>query len=857
MDAFWSHEPDDVFRELGATGDGLSSAEAAARLRRFGPNALRARKRLTRAGVLLGQFKSPLVLLLLGAAILSMVLGDVTDAVIILAIVIGSALLSFFQEYSAGDAVRKLMALVQTRANVARDGKTGSVPLEEVVPGDVVLLAAGSIVPGDGLLLADDNLFVNEAALTGESFPVEKEPGAVAADTALAQRHNTLFSGTNVVSGTGRMVVVQTGRETEFGRIAERLQLRPPETEFERGIRRFGYLLIEFTGVLTLAVFAINVLLKRPPLDSFLFALALAVGLTPQLLPAIISVNLARGAREMARVKVIVKRLASIENFGSMSVLCSDKTGTLTEGVVHVHGAYHPDGTDSPEALRFAELNASLQAGFPNPIDEALVTASPPDLKAEVELADELPYDFLRKRLSIVVRDHGQTRLITKGALEPVLQVCAHVRLPDGSDVPVEQARAQIMAQFATYGQQGLRVLGVAVREMAEAPKRLTALDEADMVFVGFLVLEDPLRPDIVQTVRELRDLGIALKMITGDNRLVAAHAAAEVGLNADRILTGPDLRHLTDDALVHQVAQVDVFAEVEPNQKERLIMAFRKAGFVVGYIGDGINDGAALHTADVSISVASAVDVAKEAADLVMLESGLGVLVGGVREGRRTFANTLKYVFMASSANFGNMFSMAGASLLMPFLPLLPKQILLMNLMTDLPEMTIAADNVDLEQVAQPRRWDVGLLRRFMLIFGPLSSIFDYMTFGALWLMTKEMHGSSLHAATFRTGWFMESIISAAMIVLVIRSQRPFFRSQPARPLVWATLAVVAATLALPYTPLARPLGFQPLPLGMVAAMLGIVVLYILAAEMVKRRFYWTGGTNRKAQTADIRPQT
>jgi len=847
MDAFWSHPPEDVFRELGTGPEGLSSAEAAARVRRFGPNALRARKRLTRWAVLLGQFKSPLVLLLLGAAILSMWLGDRIDAAIIMAIVVGSALLSFHQEYGAGNAVEKLLALVQTKATVLRDGQSQSVPLEAVVPGDVVLLAAGSIVPGDGLILEDETLFVNEAALTGESFPVEKEPGLVPAEAGLSRRANSVFSGTNVVSGTGKVLVVQTGRSTEFGQIAERLQLRAPETEFERGIRRFGYLLIEFTGVLTLVVFAANVLLKRPPLDSFLFALALAVGLTPQLLPAIISVNLARGAREMARAKVIVKRLAAIENFGSMDVLCSDKTGTLTDGTVHVRGAYRPDGTESVEALRLAQLNAALQAGFPNPIDEALVRDAPGDLKAGVTILGELPYDFLRKRLSVLVREGGQARLITKGALEPVLQVCSRARLSDGAEGPIEDSRERILSQFAEYGRQGLRVLGVAVGEMAEAPRHVTIEHETDMVFAGLLVLEDPLRPDIVETVRELRDLGIALKIITGDSRLVAAHVAAEVGLNADRVLAGPEFRRMTDQALMQRVTEVDVFAEVEPNQKERLVLALKKAGFVVGYIGDGINDGAALHTADVSISVASAVDVAKEAADLVMLESGLEVLVRGVQDGRRTFANTLKYVFMASSANFGNMFSMAGASLILPFLPLLPKQILLVNLLTDLPEMTIAADFVDPELVAGPRRWDVGFLRRFMLVFGPLSSVFDYMTFGALWLMTKHLHESF-----FQTGWFIESIISASMIVLVIRSRRPFFRSRPARPLVWATAAVGLVTLALPYTPAAKLMGFQPLPWGILAAMLGIVALYVVAAEGVKRWFY--ARTDLGSETRDGR---
>jgi len=832
MEAFWSQPQEVALRQLEARPEGLTSAEAAERLRQYGPNALRARKRVTAWGLFFGQFRSPIVLLLLFAAGLSWAVQDRTDALIVLGIVLASALLSFSQEYSAGNAVEKLLALVQTQVTVRRDGQDQLVPVEAVVPGDLVVLSAGTLVPGDGLLLAAQNLFVNEAVLTGETFPVEKEPGLSPEDAGLAQRHNALFSGTHVVSGTGRLLVVHTGRETEFGQIAQRLQLRPPETEFERGIRRFGYLLIEFTLMLTLGVFAINVALHRPWLDSFLFALALAVGLTPQLLPAIISVNLARGAREMARVQVIVKRLAAIENFGSMNVLCSDKTGTLTEGTVHVHGAFDPQGAPAPEVLRLAQLNAAFQTGFTNPIDEALLRDSPPDLTRDVVLLDELPYDFVRKRLSVLVRDGEQTVLITKGALEPLLAVCSRVRRADGSEEPLAAAREASLAEFARYSRQGLRVLGVAGRWVETAPTRLRAQDEADMVFVGFLVLDDPLRADIVQTVNELRESGVRLKMITGDNRLVAAYTGEHVGLSAAGILTGQELRHLSDEALLHRVTRADIFAEVEPNQKERLILALKRAGFVVGYIGDGINDGAALHAADVSIAVASAVDVAKEAADLIMLEAGLEVLARGVQEGRRTFANTLKYVFMASSANFGNMFSMAAASALLKFLPLLPKQVLLTNLLTDLPEMAIATDRVDPELVQQPRRWDVGFLRRFMLVFGPLSSVFDFMTFGVLLSMQAP-------PALFRTGWFTESVVSATLIVLVVRTRRPFLQSRPGPALAWATLGVVLATLLLPYTPLAAPLGFARLPGDVLLAMLGIVALYVVSAEAVKHWFY------------------
>jgi len=832
MAAFWSQPAEALFSELDSRPGGLTSAEAGVRLRQHGPNSIRANKRRGLVSEFLGQFKSSIVLLLLFAAALSWALGDRTDSLIIFGIILASAVLSFLQEHSAGDAVQKLLALVQTRVTVLRDGSPQSVPLEAVVPGDVVALSAGSVVPGDGALVEAQNLFVDEAPLTGETFPVEKRPGVCGEDAPLAQRQNTVFSGTHVVSGTGTVLVAKTARETEFGAIAQRLQAAPPETEFERGIRHFGFLLIEFTLILTMGVFAVNVFFHRPVLESLLFALALAVGLTPQLLPAIISVNLARGAQEMARAKVIVKRLASIENFGSMNVLCSDKTGTLTQGVVRVHAAYGHTGADDPEVLRLARVNAAFQSGFTNPIDAALLEGRPADLTAGLTLLGELPYDFLRKRLTVLVSDAEGPQLITKGALEPVLEVCSRVHGADHAETPLDAVRETVLAEFAAYSAQGLRVLGVAVRRLETAPSALAAPDETDMAFVGFLVLEDPLRTDIAQTVRELLDLGVSLKMITGDNRLVAASVAKQVGLSGDHVLTGPELRKMSDSALRSHVLNVDVFAEIEPNQKERLIMACKRAGFVVGYAGDGINDGAALHVADVGISVANAVDVAKDAADMVMLEQGLEVLVSGVREGRKTFANTMKYVFMASSANFGNMFSMAGASLILPFLPLLPKQILLMNLLTDLPEMTIAGDTVDREQVEQPRRWDLAFVRRFMLIFGPLSSVFDFMTFGVLMLMGVSQD-------LLRTGWFTESIVSAALIVLVVRTRRPFFQSKPSRPLTWSTIGVVVAVPLIPLTPLGPPLGLVVMPWPVLLGIFGVATLYVLSAEAVKHWFY------------------
>ncbi|MGE5139402.1 MAG: magnesium-translocating P-type ATPase [Rudaea sp.] len=829
--SFWSISPEQLLEQLGTTQQGLSAEEARRRLQALGANVLHPQKRAGTVSLLIAQFNSPLILLLLAAAALSLFLGDPTDAIIILVIVLASGLLSFFQEHDAADAVAHLLALVKIRALVRREGVETEIPIEEVVPGDIVLLHAGDTIPGDSRLLESRDLYIDSAALTGETFPVEQSPGIVPADMPLARRTNTLYLGTHVVSGTGSAVVVRTGRATEFGKVAERLQAREPETSFERGVRRFGFLLLEITLLLVIAITVINVYLRRPVLDSLLFALALAVGLTPQLLPAIISINLARGARKMADARVIVKRLASIENFGSMNVLCSDKTGTLTEGRVQVQSALDPRGRPSEKVLLYGYLNACFESGFANPIDEAIRAYQSFDLSAYKKV-DEVPYDFIRKRLSILVAADGKRILISKGALTNILDVSAFAENADGTRVEAAGVRDEIMIRFRELSEQGLRTLGVAYREMATA-EPVTAEAEKEMTFLGFVTLSDTIKPHVGETIRELLRLGISLKIITGDNRLVAATISRQVGLGNVQVLTGPEIREMSSEALTERAAGVHVFAEVEPNQKERILLALRAAGNVVGYLGDGINDGSALHAADVGISVDSAVDVAKEAADIVLLEQDLGVLLEGVRQGRITFANTIKYVFMATSANFGNMFSMAGASLFLPFLPLLPKQVLLTNLLTDFPETTIATDSVDPELVDQPRRWDLRFIRNFMIVFGLTSSIFDYVTFGVLlWLLRASPD-------QFRTAWFVESVISASLIVLVIRTRRPFFRSRPGQQLLIATLLVIGVTLLLPLTPLAGPLGFVlPSPLFLVA-LVAILSAYVTTAEVAKRVFY------------------
>ncbi len=828
---FWSLEAADLLREMESGPDGLAVPEAVRRLERFGPNRLAEKRRASDLGLLLGQFKSPIILILLFAAGLSFALHDRADALIILFIILVSGLLGFWQERGAAHAVETLLAMVQNKGTVLRDGSSREIPFSEVVPGDIVLLAAGSSIPGDCRILESRDLFVDEAALTGETYPVEKSGGLIPADTPLGGRTNCLFMGTHVVSGTARAVVVRTGRATEFGRISDRLALRPQETEFERGVRRFGYLLMEVTLIMLIAIFAVNVYLHRPPLDSFMFALALAVGLTPQLLPAIISVNLAHGARRMAGDKVIVKRLASIENLGSMNVLCSDKTGTLTEGVVRLYRALDVTGAESERVLLHAYLNASFETGFANPIDEAIRSYRRFELEGYEKL-DESPYDFVRKRLSILVSHQDRRLMITKGALANVLDVCSTAEAPDGTMIPIDSARPELDRLFRQFSTAGCRVLGLAMRQL-EGATQLRAELESEMSLLGLLVFHDPPKPEVGDTIRELAGLGVALKIITGDNRLVADSVGRSVGLADPRVLTGPELRHMSDEALMRQAGRTEIFAEVEPNQKERILLALKKQGNVVGYMGDGINDASALHAADVSISVEGGVDVAKEAADIVLLERDLRAVARGVRDGRKTFANTLKYVFMATSANFGNMFSMAGASLFLPFLPLLPEQILLTNLLTDFPEMTIATDSVDPETVDRPRRWNLRFIRRFMLVFGILSSIFDYLTFGVLLFLLGA------NTEQFRTGWFLESVVSASLVVLVIRSRRPFYRSRPGTSLMLATAAIAVATILLPFTPLAAYLHFVPLPLNYLGLLAAVVAAYIAGADLVKRYFY------------------
>jgi Mg2+-importing ATPase len=827
-EAFWHVPSLDMVQKLNTSFDGLTDKEAETRLQHYGFNSLKKQKRSGGFVLFLRQFKSPITLILLGAAVLSLFLFDSTDALIIFVIIFLSSLLGFWQERQASNSVKKLLAMIRVTVPIIRARIQKEIPSENIVPGDIILLSAGSKIPADCAILESKDLFINEAVLTGETYPVEKVIGTVPSDTPISKRTNSLFMGTSVVSGSGKALVVKTGQQTEFGNISDRLRLRVPETEFERGIKQFGYFLMQVTLVLVIAIFAINVYFSRPVLESLLFALALAVGLTPQLLPAIISVNLSHGARRMATQKVIVKRLSSIENFGSMNILCSDKTGTLTEGMIKIRSFLDTSGVENEKVLFYAYLNAVYETGFTNPIDEAIRIHKKFDLSNCAKL-DEVPYDFNRKRITVLVSKENKHVMISKGALLNILPTCSFAETLQGI-IEIDQVKESIIQQFEELSQHGLRVLGISYKEIDST--FIKKIDETSMIFLGFLVLYDPLKDGIVNTLKSLKDLGISLKIITGDNKLVASSLGSQVGLSNSKILTGIELAHLSDEALYQQVNNVDIFAEVEPNQKERIVMALKISGNVVGFIGDGINDSTSLHAADVGISVDSAVDVAKESADIVLLERNLDVLVEGVKEGRRTFANTLKYVFMATSANFGNMFSMAGVSLFLSFLPLLPKQILLTNLLTDLPETTIATDNVDSELVSRPHRWNIKFIRKFMMMFGILSSFFDFLTFGTLLTIGATVD-------EFRTTWFLESVVSACLIVLVVRTRQPFFKSRPGKHLLISTIVVISVTLLLPLTVFRNVFEFVLPPTWFLGIIAVIIMTYIMSAEIMKKYFY------------------
>lgn len=837
---FWSRNVADLSAELGSSTGGLSTVEAAARLRKFGANTVEDVHHLSALRLLLRQFESPLVIILIFGAMVSLFLRQWPDAGIILTIVFGSTLLGFSQEYRASAAVDQLKRRLALTCRAVRDGSEIKIAANTLVPGDIVVLSAGNLIPADGLVIEATDFLVSEASLTGESFPIEKISGVVPAEALPAARTNSVFLGSSVRSGTARVLVAKTGRTTAFGAIAARLKSHPPETEFQRGLRQFGYLLIRVMIIIVLFVLTVNQLLGRSMVESLLFAVALAVGLSPELLPAIVSVTLSAGARAMARQGVIVRHLEAIENLGSMDILCTDKTGTLTEGVISLDGAVDIAGRQSAALSQHAFLNAAFETGIANPLDAAIVASGDRTglTTGKYRKIDEIPYDFRRKRLTIVVADeHDESAalMITKGAFSNILAVCTSAKQDDATVSMTPELREQLETYYKAKGAAGFRVLALATRQM---PFRAHYghEDETGMAFEGFLLFLDPPKADAQRTISELATLGIRTKVISGDNRYVTAHLAEVIGLNPASMLTGEDIARTKDEALWHLAPRTDLFVEVDPQQKERIVRALQRAGHAVGFLGDGINDAPALHAADVGISVHEAVDVARESADIILLQRDLGVLKRGVEDGRRTFANTLKYICITTSANFGNMVSMALATPLLPFLPLVAKQILLNNFLSDLPSMTLSIDNVDPDQIARVQRWQIKHVQRFMIVFGLISSVFDLVTFATLLLI--------LHAdqATFQTTWFVISLLTELAVVLVLRTRAPAFRSRPGRLLLWTTLATSVAAVAVPFLgPIASVFGFVPLSAMQLATVFAIVLGYIAATEGAKAWFYRT----------------
>lgn len=807
---------------------GLSSQEAADRLEKNGPNALDSHSRNSAWKLLLRQFESPIILILFAATIISMFLGEVTDGIIILAIIIPSGLLGFWQEHRASKTMDSLLNQIQIHVEVVRDGKEVTIPIEGVVVGDVVVLRAGDLVPADLRVVQASGLMVDESAMTGESFPREKNVGEIDSTKVMAERASELFFGTHVVSGVGQGLVVKTGRDTEFGEIAKSLNSRDVTTGFERGTTAFGMLLLKAMIFLVSALFIVNMFLHRPVIDSLLFSLALAVGLTPQLLPVIISVSLAAGAKRMAEKKVLVKRLDAIEDFGLMNALCTDKTGTITAGAIRLDSALDTSGEVNERVLQLAFLNAKSQKGFVNPLDAAIVNSVGSKF-VEATVLGEIPYDFERRRLTVLVDDQGPL-MITKGAFASILSVCGNVRV--GSELKaLPPLMTELQNRFQEISSQGNRVLGIASKPGVTGSK-LNIEDEKDMVLEGLLVFHDPLKPDAKESIAELATLGIDLYMITGDNRFAAKSIASQVGLPSEIVLVGTEVSALDKHALREKVKTCRVFAEVDPLQKERIILALKASGATVGYFGDGINDAAALHAADIGISVDTAVDVAKNAASIVLLDKDLRVVAEGVALGRQTFINTMKYIRVYVSKAFGNVLSMAVADVLLPFLPLLPMQILLLNFMTDFPSVTYSGDSVDPESIAQPRVWDINAIRRLMVLFGLLSAAFDIATFAILRL--------GYHSADtlFRSGWFLESTLTELSLIMILRTNRKFWQSKPGRGLRWSSAILAAFTVGLVLTPIGKEIGFAALPIQLFGILVVLIGCYATSNEVAKK--YW-----------------
>ncbi len=830
----WQEPLDRLLARLAATRAGLASTEVQSRLATYGPNDAATVRRSPLWLQFLARFSNPLVIILLVASALSAATGDVASFVVVVTIVTSSMTLDFVQEVRAQNAVEALRRSVAVQATVLRDGTSRSVPIDQLVPGDIVQLIAGDLVPADSRLLESRDLFVNQALLTGEPYPAEK----LASDAALGAENpagasNAVFAGTSVISGTATIVICRTGGKTALGHLATSLAEKPPATAFAVGIRRFGMLIMRLTVLMVLFVLVVNISFHRPVLESLMFALALAVGLTPELLPMIVTVTLARAAMELAKRKVIVKRLSAIHDLGAMNVLCTDKTGTLTEATIKLVRAIDGRGAESQRAYAYAYVNSRFESGMKSPLDGAILAAQAFDMAGWTKL-DEVPFDFERRRVSVLVEHEAKRRLIVKGAPEDLLRLSGRYEAADGEDQPLDaETRRVFEATLAAIGTQGFRALGIASRPVDTSHETAAITDESNLVFSGFAVFLDPPKASAGATIQAMAAAGISVKVLTGDNELVSRHVFAEIGVPVTGVLTGDALTHLSDEALVGQLPRVNLFCRVNPQQKHRVLLALKRLGHVVGFMGDGINDAPALHAADVGISVDGAADVARAAADLILLEHDLSVVREAVLYGRRTVQNVTKYVMMGSSSNFGNMFSMAGAALFLPFLPMLPIQILLNNLLYDVSEIAIPFDQVDEEAVTAPVTWNVKLIEKFMLVFGPISSIFDFLTFYAM----LYLFGAG--EALFQTGWFIESMMTQILVVFAIRTRRRFYRSRPHRFLVAMALGSVAAAVILPFVPVGMWFGFVAPPPLFFVYLIGATAAYLALVEVAKGIFY------------------
>jgi Mg2+-importing ATPase len=832
---FWQLPIAELNRELGSGVGGLSSEEAAGRQARYGPNLLDSQLRRSLPLKFLSRFRNPLVLVLLFAASVSALTGDLASFIIISTIVLVSAALDTVQEYRAEEAAEHLKRSVALMERVLRDGHEVIVPGEQLVPGDVVMLAAGDLVPADGRVLEARDFLVNQALLTGESYPSEKHSGDEGIPGVdITEAANAAFMGSSVMSGSARLLVCATGLATQLGQISSALRQAPPPNALEQGTHRFGMLIVRLTEILVLFVLLINLLFHRPILESFLFAVALAVGLTPELLPMIVSVTLARGAIRMARAEVIVKRLGAIHDLGSMDVLCTDKTGTLTEAKIRLAREIALSGVECPRVGELIRLNSHFQSGLRSPLDSAVLEAGPTGVAGWTKI-DEVPFDFRRRRVSVLLEREDHRLLVTKGAPEDVINASSRYEEPgDGTPRPLDDtARGRARQVFEQLSAEGLRALGVAWREFEPGRAQAAAADESELVFAGFAVFFDPPKASAGTAIAALTERGVGIKILSGDNEQVVRHVCSELKIPITGLLVGAEIEALGDEALAARLGQTNLFCRVTPVQKNRIILALKRRGHVVGYLGDGINDAPSLHSADVGISVDGAVDVAKDAADIILLKQDLGVLERGVGEGRRAFGNIMKFIMMALSSNFGNVFSMAGATLILPFLPLLPVQILLNNLLYAVSELPIPLDQVDPEATAKPEHWDMRFIRNFMLALGPVSSIFDFLTFGLLLLV---FHADEV---LFHTGWFIESLATQVLVIFVLRTRRSPFRSRPHRLLAAMSIAVVVLAVALPYTPLGVWFGFVPPTPAFLFAIAGLTASYLALAQAVKTAFY------------------